>query len=392
VPPEPEPRLLPRGLSHPEALAREIPPANELVEGVVDAGTPGLWSGLPFSRKSWAAIELAHKVAAGRGDLFGRHPIRKGGPVIYCWQDESEAKMLGRIQAYNERHDYRDAPIRWLLGQGLRLPDDLEPLRRLVERDGAVLVCFDSFYNFAPGAKLKDEDAAAIITAAKAELCDPTGATVLFVDHAPWPTESNRGQRRAYGSVFKTAAARWSVHFEADPKDDTRLHVEASGNSTAGFRRTPATWDAQALEIRLLETKTLDLGALAEEILAYVDEHPGTATRRIAEGLGRRREAVSDTLETLETAGRLTVKASRDLGRPGTGRYWFPPNHAGSEASQHNGTTQGRLTLEVSEDGDRSHRSHPRRGDRSPTGPLETVGDIDEDEPLLARAHAREGA
>jgi hypothetical protein len=84
----------------------------------------------------------------------------------------------------------------------------------------------------APNVGLKEEAVAVVLAQIKAGLCDRTGATVSLVDHAPWPTEGNRGQRRAYGSVFKTAAVRWSIHLEADVKDDTRLHVEASGTTS----------------------------------------------------------------------------------------------------------------------------------------------------------------
>jgi len=74
----------------------------------------------------------------------------------------------------------------------------------------------DSLYNFLPGVTLKDEDVGAVYAAIKAEVCDQTGAAVCVVDHAPWPTEGNRGQRRAYGSGFKAAAIRWGIYLVAE--------------------------------------------------------------------------------------------------------------------------------------------------------------------------------
>jgi hypothetical protein len=278
--------------------------------------------------------------------------------------------MLERIQAKAARHNYPDTlPLRYLLNQGVRLPDDLPALRALVDQDEAVFVVFDSVYNFlSPAVGLKEEGVAGVLAETKRQLCDQTGCTVAFVDHAPWPTEGNRGQRRAYGSVFKTAAVRWTIHLESDGKDDTRLHAEASGNNVAGFRRTPATWDEDTLEIRLLDIKIVDEEALEAEVAAYVEQHPGTATSTIAKELGKRRENVENALERLQDPGRVNpvhFKSSRDLGRPGTGRYWFPHNHAPSEASQLFGTGQDDSGPHSSGGGDPSQPSAPRRGDGS---------------------------
>jgi AAA domain len=362
------------GLTYAEARRAEIPETNELVAGLVDAGTVGLVAGLPFARKSWAALELAHKVAAGRGEIFGRFNVVKGGPVLYVWQDDSLPKELERLQAYAARHHYSDElPLRFLLNEGVQLPDDIDALAALMEDDGAVLLIVDSLYNaLGPSVKLKEEEVAIVLARVKAGICDRTGATAGLVDHAPWPTEGNRGQRRAYGSVFKTAAVRWSIHLEADAKDDTRLHVEASGNNVAGFRRTPAIWNEEALEIRLLEVERLDEDTLDELVLAWVTEHPGTATTKVAAGVGKRRENVADSLERLGRLEQVTSKPSRELGRPGTGTYWFPFNHEGSEPSLRDGTSRDDSGSNSFTEGEPSQPSHPRRGDGSPDESVES--------------------
>jgi hypothetical protein len=363
----------PRGLTHREALEQEIPPTHHLVQDLIDAGTVGVIAGLPFARKTFVLHELACKVAAGSGLMLGRFEVVRPGPVVIAWQDDSTENELGRIQDYHGRHDYpRDLPIRWLLNEGIRLPDHADLLAEIVAADKAVLLGLDSLYNLlAPDVKLKDEDVAVVLADVKRAIADATGATVAIVDHAPWPTEGNRGQRRAYGSVFKTAAIRWSIHLEADGKDDTRLHVEASGNNVRGFRRTPAIFDEDTLEIRLLDVQRLDEDALDEDVLAYVEAHPGEATSRIANGLGKRRETVENSLKRLSDPGRLEplqFKTSRDLGRPGTGHYWFPHNHAGSEPSQLFGTSQDASQRAPQSEGEASEPSAPRRGDASPWG------------------------
>jgi hypothetical protein len=352
------------GLSHAEALKAEIPEVGELVEGVIDLGTVGAIVGLPYARKSWACQELARKVAAGSGLLFGKFPVLAGGPVVYCWQDDSTAKMLERVQA---RPDEPELPIRWLLNEGVRLPDDLPALREIVERDQAVLVVFDSLYNFLPvDVKLKDEDVAPILTALKSELCDRTGATVAIADHAPWPNEANRGQRRPYGSVFKTAAVRWHIHLETDSKDDTRLHIEARGNNVAGLPRTPAYWDEEACEIRLLEPDRVNEENLDELVLEYVTGHPGASTTAVREGVKGRSVAVDSSLERLkgrDEVSDLDRKGGTWSGQPGTPRYWYPSNHAVSTPSQLFGTRSDEVGAAVPEKDDPVPSSHPRRGD-----------------------------
>jgi AAA domain len=319
------------GLTFAEARRAEIPARNELVGELVDAGTVGLIAGLPFARKSWAALELAHKVAAGGGQVFGRFEIVKPGPVLYVWQDDSMAKELERIQRYAVAHDYPDdLPLRFLLNEDVRLPDDIDPLAEMAEREGAVLVVVDSLYNaLSPTVKLKDEEVSVVLAQIKTGLCDRTGTTVGLVDHAPWPTEGNRGQRRAYGSVFKTAAVRWSIHLEADAKDDTSLHVEASGNNVAGFRRTPARWDEDALEIRLVDVQaTPDDAELDERVRAYVESHPGASQNKVEDGVEGSRNSIRKSLTRQSEPGELQSLAVGP-GRHSKGKYYFPVGHAG---------------------------------------------------------------
>jgi hypothetical protein len=288
------------GMSFAEACKAEIPPVRELVEGIVDAGTVGLIAGLPFVRKSFLAQALAHIVAAGRGELLGRYPVLAGGPVIYVWQDDSTAKELERIQLYASRHDYPETlPLRFVINEGIRIPDDLPSLRAMIEADSAVLVILDSLYNvLSPELGLKDESVALVLASVKQEICDATGATVAIVDHAAWPTESNRGQRRAYGSVFKTAAVRWAIHLEADSKDATRLHVEAKGNNVAGFKRCPARWDEETLEIHLLEPQPVSTIEHVRELLTEAGAE-GITTSELEAATGKTDRTIRDALKKL---------------------------------------------------------------------------------------------
>lgn len=369
------------GLSHVEALARQVSPTRQLVEHLVEAGTLGTIAALPETHKSFLALELAHKIVAG-GKVLGEHEVLLRGPVGYWWQDDSEENELGRLQDYARRHDHTgELPLRWHLNEGLRLPDHTATLRAEIEAERQVLVVLDSLYNFLPGIdNLKDEEVAVVLAALKAEVCDPTGAALCFVDHAPWPTEGNRGQRRGYGSVFKAAVIRWGLYLQ---REGEKLYIEARGNNIRGFTRTVATWDEDALELRLLDVERVNEAELDMHILEHVTAEPGKATSKVAEGAERRRENVQKSLERLKEAGLVRDESSRSLGRAGTGTYWFPADHAGSDPSQNAGTGQDALPLGPESGSDPSHSSLPRRGDGSRTGPVESEpGDADyEDEP-----------
>jgi hypothetical protein len=270
-----------RGLSTGEILGLDVPPTQTLVEGVIEAGTVGTFTGLPETFKSWLAEDVAYKVAAGGGSVLGRSVLRSG-PVGYWWQDDSVENEVRRIQAYAGRHGHGgELPIRWHLNEGLRLPDDLPRLREEIERERQVLAFIDSLYNFLPGVTLKDEEVAEIYAAIKTDVCDQTGAAVGVVDHSPWPTEGNRGQRRAYGSVFKAAAIRWGIYLVVE--GDT-LYVEARGNNIAGLPRTPAMFDTERLELRILEAPSQEVDYDAR-IRDFLHRNRGAATRVVVAGV-----------------------------------------------------------------------------------------------------------
>ena len=71
------------GITHAEALAREIDATDALVEDVVEAGTVGTIAGLPETHKSFLAVAIACNVAAGHGEVWapGR-PWRSGRVLV----------------------------------------------------------------------------------------------------------------------------------------------------------------------------------------------------------------------------------------------------------------------------------------------------------------------
>jgi hypothetical protein len=302
------------GLTHPELLALEIAPAAQLVADLVEAGTLGTIAGLPETFKSWLALRIAFSVATG-GTVLGREVVGAGA-VGYWWQDDSRENEVRRIQGYARQHAHTgDVPIRWHLNEGISLPDGIADLRAEIEREQQVLVVLDSLYNFLAGIKLKDEDVAAVLATVKAEVCDPTGCAVLFVDHSPWPTEGNHGQRRGYGSVFKAAAIRFGLYLD---RAGDSIFIEARGNNLGGLPRTPALWDTDRLELRLVQPPS-ETDELGDRINDFLRRNPGATTKVVVAAVSGKDKLIRERLETDE---RFTSVPPVLFGMPKHAKCW----------------------------------------------------------------------
>ena len=324
------------GRSHAEVLDLDFSgePA-DLIEGLVPRGVVVTTAGLPETFKGWVCARKAEIVAAGSGDLFGCKAVAQG-PVGYFWQDDSSRAEAERVQLYARVHDTpRDLAVRWFLNEGLQLPGDLERLRATIEHYGFVYVVVDSFYNVAGSVDLKDRDAGVIFAALKTDVCDPTGCTIDVVDHMAWATDTNRKRLRGYGDVFKNAAVRAGLYIDAD---GNKLYVEARGNNVRGFKRTPAYWDADALELRLVEAgdHAERIEEKAEAVLDLLEREPKshstTAIRKAVKGAN---ETVDEALELLKSRGRvqtLPSDAAAGSGKAGKSKGWYATIHAASLA------------------------------------------------------------
>jgi AAA domain-containing protein len=264
-----------QGLTHAQVLKLEFPEERMLVHDLVPIGAVGTIAGVPETYKSWQAQTLAIGVASGDGQVLG-HDIAHQGRVGYFWQDDSTREEAERIKMFHQvRGGREDLPVQWFLNEGLRLPDDMHRLRRTVDHHEFILVVLDSFYNVLLG-DLKDDEAERVIAMLKSDVCDATGCTVLIVDHMPWATEQNRKRLRAYGGVHKGAAIRFGIYIDAV---NNSLYVEARGNNITGFNRRPAEWDAERLELRLLDAPDAVTGEEYEQrILDYLTDNPNATT------------------------------------------------------------------------------------------------------------------
>lgn len=323
------------GRSHADVLALELPAERYLIDDLVPIGAVGTIAGVPETHKSWLAQAIAVRVARGDGEILGRS-VSRAAHVGYFWQDDSTREEAERVKVFERVHQTPDPaslPLRWFLNEGLELPIGLPRLRATVDVLALDLVILDSFYNLVPGLDLKDADAERTVALLKRDIADPTGCTVLIVDHMPWATDSNRGRLRAYGGVFKNAATRFGLYIDAQ---GTKLYLEARGNNIRGIKKTPAYWDADSLELRLVDTgdQTHDerVEQRAEAALTWLQDHPGqhstTTVRKAVKG----RDTVTDeALEALKARAEVQ-DLGRDggpwSGRGGDARYWIASIHA----------------------------------------------------------------
>ncbi len=331
------------GLTHAEVLDLDFgDDPEDLIEGLLPKGVVVTTAGLPETFKGWVCAKKAELIASGRGELFGCQ-VSAQGPVGYFWQDDSSRNEAERVQLYARVHETpRDLQVRWFLNEGLELPRDMLRLRRTIEEYGLIYVVLDSFYNIAAAVDLKDREAGLIFTALKTDVCDETGCTVDIVDHMPWANDTNRKRLRGYGDVFKNAAVRAGLYIDAE---GDKLYVEARGNNIRGFKRTPAYWDPDRLELRLVEATDHDqtVEQRRQAALAWLVDNPGShSTTAVRKALGGRESVTDEALEAAKARAEV-LDHGRDggpwSGRNGDARYWIATIHAAS----HNIQTPARL-------------------------------------------------
>ncbi len=355
------------GFTHTRVLDLELPPERYLVDGLIPMGAVGTIAGVPETHKSWLAQAIAVRVAAGAGEILGC-TVSQAGRVGYLWQDDSTAAEAQRVKDFESVHPApTDLSLWWFLNQGLQLPADMARIAATVRDLQLDLLVIDSFYNFLAGADLKAEDAERVVASLKQEIADPTGCTVLIVDHMPWATETNRGRLRAYGGVFKNAATRFGIYIDAR---DGKTWIEARGNNIRGFKKTLAHWDGENLELRLIDggdhNETVEQRATA--VLEHLIEHPGShSSTAIRKAVGGRGTITDEALLALKE--RDVVKDHvRDGGTwssaNGVPRYWIATVHAASHGI---GTTSQLPGTRSDEVGPGSPEGEPR--------PVPSIGD-----------------
>jgi KaiC/GvpD/RAD55 family RecA-like ATPase len=329
------------GLTTDAVVAAELPETRHLVDELIDVGDVGVVVGVPESHKTFLATDIAVCVARGEGEVLGCR-IERQANVAFVWQDDSTRNEMERVQLYAKRRDLPNGvPVLWILNQDVQLPRDIPRLVETIRNHKIGLLVLDSLYNFTAHLDLKDRDGGKLFAELKARICDTTGCTVLVVDHMPWATETNRAHLRAYGDVFKGAAARFGIYIDAV---NGKLYVEARGNNVRGFKKCLAYWNEEQLRLCLVDSAKTeeDFEAVCAGVLDFLSNAAEPqSTSAVRKGAGGRSTTVDSALEMLKERGHvhdLGRNSGTWSGRRGDPRYWKARDHAETTSSQLFGT------------------------------------------------------
>lgn len=216
-PSEPKAELIGQLLSTVEA---EVP--RWLWRQRIPLGKLTIIEGDPGNGKSALAIDLAARVSVGR-DFPDEAPGKLGGVVICSAEDGLADTIRPRLDAAAGNPDKVLALATVPNDHGERMisiPEDLEIIRRAVERVGALLLVVDPLMAFlsANTNSHRDQDVRRAL-APLAKLAEETGAAVVVVRHLNKATGGN-ALYRGGGSIGIVGAARSALLVAKNPNDE----------------------------------------------------------------------------------------------------------------------------------------------------------------------------
>lgn len=324
------------------------------------AGDPGL------GKTTWA-MRLAARVSSAAPNY------RSGAVIVVSAEDSPSTTLVPRLRA--ERADLDLA--HFLKAEtdgapdGLRLPDDVDELRRVIEETGAVLVIVDPL-NAHLGAEInghRDQDIRRAL-APLHRLCEDSGVSIVLVMHL---NKSVGGSAiyRVGGSIGSMGAARSGVLMTAHPESDDEdedtsalrvlSHVKCNvGPKGPGrvYRVEPVTLDADGHTVQTsrlayvgvsdIDTDTLldppkpkrtsardEAAQFLRDYLADRESHMSADVKQAAEdaGISARtlKRAAQDLVlieEQTTEQGRQTVWKLRPFGRQGVGPKGVGPTES----------------------------------------------------------------
>ena len=168
--------------SYDDLLTLDVPPALQLVEGLIEEETAGIVGGVPNVGETWLILTMARAVASGTPWLG--HFATVQGPVLVVDEEShlpgvvSRAKMLDAADPLG-----RGLPLHVAVGRGLRLDDrKVADLDRDMTRTKPVLLILDSLTRLHSGNENVVAEMAQTFANAKA-LMRAHCCAVVFTDH-----------------------------------------------------------------------------------------------------------------------------------------------------------------------------------------------------------------
>lgn len=219
--PKPKAESAPVGLLLSEVKAE---PVEWFWRGRIPKGKLTLFDGNPGEGKSAVCTDLAARKSVGRQWPDGA-PCEAGGVVICSAEDGLSDTIRPRVDAAGGDPDRVLSLVTVPDGDGERLlsiPQDLDVIRRGIERVGAELVIVDPLMAFLSGDvnSHRDQDVRRAL-APLAKLAEETGAAVLVIRHLN-KTSGGNPLYRGGGSIGIIGAARSALLVARHPDDERR--------------------------------------------------------------------------------------------------------------------------------------------------------------------------
>jgi predicted kinase len=184
----------------------ELPPPTWLWDGLLPDGALAALVGEPGAGKSFVALDLAARIAAGGGTVLGRRV--PAGAVLYV-AAEGRAGLSQRLAAWCHAHgvDADTLPLHFVAeGVNLFTPGDEAELiaacRQVATPDRPVrLVVIDTLARVMAGGEENSAKDVGLVIARAEQIQRATGAAVLFNHHTAKNSDSERGSTALRGAV-----------------------------------------------------------------------------------------------------------------------------------------------------------------------------------------------
>jgi len=226
----------------------DMRPVAWLVPNYIPRRNITLFHGPGEGCKSLMALHHAARVSRGQRlefDTSGEPPA-EGSVLILAREDSAEDTIKPRLElagADMAKIHFRAA------GQDIRLPEDIQALRWLIQEQHVVLVIIDTLDDFAT-ASTKNNQSVRKVLNGLGDLAEEEDIAIIVICH--WTKQrSNKGalRNKIAGSFGILSRGRCAYAFVRDPQDQGILMVSTKGN--LGGRKPTVLFDVDVKPVQI---------------------------------------------------------------------------------------------------------------------------------------------
>ncbi len=210
-----------------------------IVPQIISAKSIGFIAGLPESRKSWMAIDLAVEVAKGGGYWLGKFPVKEA-KVLYIDQErfkgEAKRRFAAVLSAKNLGNDTLDGKLYLKCGTSIRIDliQSYDAFRRELLKLKPDLVLIDSFTTIHTKEENNRKEIQEVLEKFKS-LRNEVGCSFVFIDHENKSVYHDKDEGKdpsacdLIGSIGKSAAAEFVLTVRhQDNESSTVYHTKST--------------------------------------------------------------------------------------------------------------------------------------------------------------------